>query len=204
MKGVAVVYKECKTEQSAKRQYAVEQAFLELLLTKEYKEITVSELCESLAIPRKAFYRYFDDKEGVLSAMIHHTLVRYGEFSANSTSARRTVKREIEQFFAYWKDEPQRKLLVALDRSNLLNTLISMSINFSSSRLLNLSKFFGSDDANISEEMFCFVITGLMSLMLSWYRDGYKRTTADMANITCRLLTLPIFPNLSEWGIYDE
>ena len=198
------MYKECKTEQSAKRQYDLEQAFLELLLAKEYKEITISELCETVGIPRKAFYRYFDDKEGILHALIHHTLVRYGEFSAASTQSRRTVKNEIEQFFAFWKADSQRKLLVALSKRDLLNYLISISINFSGSRLLNLAKFFNEEDREITNELFCFIITGLMSLMISWYNDGYKRSTAQMADITCRLLTAPIFPNLSEWGIYNE
>lgn len=198
------MYKECKTEQSAKRQYEVEQAFLDLLLTKSYNEITVCELCKLADIPRKAFYRYFDDKEGVLHALIHHTLVRYGEFSAKSTNARRTVRSEIEQFFLYWKEETPKKLLKALDGSDLLNELISLSIDFSSSRLLNLSKFFGEEDSKIGKEMFCFTITGLMALMLSWHREGYSRSTTEMANITCRLLTAPIFPNLSEWGIYEE
>ena len=198
------MYKECKTEQSAKRQYEVEQAFLDLLLTKHYKEITVSELCTFADIPRKAFYRYFDDKEGVLRALIHHTLVRYGEFSAKTTTARRTVTREIEQFFMYWKEETPRKLLKALDGSDLLSELISTSIDFSSSRLLNLNKFLNEEDREISNDMFCFIITGLMALMLSWHREGYKKTTAEMASITCRLLTSPIFPSLSEWGIYEE
>ena len=198
------MFKECKTEQSAKRQYEIEQTFLELLLTKEYKDITVSELCETANIPRKAFYRYFDDKEGVLYAMIHHTLIRYGEYSAGFSTSRRTVKGEIEQFFSYWKVDSQRKLLVALDNSDMLNLLISLSINFSNSRLLDLGKFFNSDDAEIKDEMFVFVITGLMSLMISWHKGGYERTTEEMAEITCRLLTSPIFPNLREWGIYSE
>jgi AcrR family transcriptional regulator len=201
---VYAVYKECKTEQSAKRQYDVEQVFLDLLLTKNYNEITVCELCTLANIPRKAFYRYFDDKAGVLHALIHHTLIRYGEFSAKSTNARRTVKSEIEQFFLYWKENKQRKLLKALGDSDLLNELISISIDFSNSRLLNLNKFFDEEDSKISEEIFCFIITGLMALMLSWHREGYKRPTSEMAEITCRLLTAPVFPNLSEWGIYDE
>ena len=150
------MYKECKTEQSAKRQYEVEQTFLELLLVKEYKEITISELCEAANIPRKAFYRYFDDKEGVLYAMIHHTLVRYGEYSASFATTRRTVKGEIEQFFSYWKMDSQRKLLMALDRCNMLNLLISLSINFSNSRLLNVGKFFNSDDDEIKNSCFHF------------------------------------------------
>ena len=198
------MYKECKTEKSAKRQYEIEQAFLDLLLSKHYKEITVCELCNIANIPRKAFYRYFDDKEGVLRALIHHTLVRYGEFSAKSTNARRTVTSEIEQFFMYWKEELPRKLLKALNDSDLLNELISISIDFSSSRLLNLNKFLNEEDKKISKDMFCFIITGLMALMLSWHREGYERTTAEMASITCRLLTAPIFPSLSEWGIYEE
>ena len=53
------MYKLCKTEQSAARQRQLEEGLLTVMLTRRYDEISVSDLCDDLAIPRKSFYRYF-------------------------------------------------------------------------------------------------------------------------------------------------
>ena len=68
------MYKQCKTERSAKRQREIELAFLNLMETTAYEDISVTLLCQSIDIPRKAFYRYFDTKEDALHALIDHTL----------------------------------------------------------------------------------------------------------------------------------
>ena len=62
------MYKMCKTEQSAQRQHLLEQGLLKAMLTHHYDEISVSDLCQSIGIPRKSFYRYFSGKDGALHA----------------------------------------------------------------------------------------------------------------------------------------
>ena len=94
------MYKLCKTEQSANRQRALEQGLLQAMLTCQYDEISVSDLCAQLNIPRKAFYRYFDGKEGALHALIDHTLMSYEFFpAAYMEGEKRTLERDLEQFF---------------------------------------------------------------------------------------------------------
>ena len=53
------MYKLCKSEQSARRQRELELGLLEAMQTQLYEDISISELCDRLAIPRKSFYRYF-------------------------------------------------------------------------------------------------------------------------------------------------
>ena len=60
------MYKQCRTEQSAVRQRQLEQGLMEAMMKKKYEEISVTDLCVELGIPRKAFYRYFSDKDGAL------------------------------------------------------------------------------------------------------------------------------------------
>ena len=71
------MYKMCKTEQSARRQRELELGLLEAMKTQRYEDISISELCGTLGIPRKTFYRYFDSKDGALYGMIDHTLLDY-------------------------------------------------------------------------------------------------------------------------------
>ena len=74
------MYKLCKTEQSAKRQREIENCLFEIMKGKHYEEITITEICERMSMPRKAFYRYFDSKEDALSALIDHSMAEYGGF----------------------------------------------------------------------------------------------------------------------------
>ena len=59
-RSVGRMYKLCKTEQSANRQRSLEQGLLQAMQIKHFDEISVSDLCAQLDVPRKAFYRYFD------------------------------------------------------------------------------------------------------------------------------------------------
>ena len=45
------------------------------------EEISVSDLCDRLNIPRKSFYRYFSSKDGALFALLDHTLMEFETFS---------------------------------------------------------------------------------------------------------------------------
>ena len=58
------MYNLCKTEQSALRQRQIEDTLLSEMAVRRYEGISVSDLCQKSAIPRKAFYRYFSSKEG--------------------------------------------------------------------------------------------------------------------------------------------
>ena len=80
----ADMYKLCKTEQSAKRQREIEMALLNLMSKKSYSEISITELCKNLGMPRKTFYRYFESKEDTLYALIEHTMNEYQYFFTDS------------------------------------------------------------------------------------------------------------------------
>ena len=81
------MYKLCKTEQSAKRQREIEGKLLALMWQKHFDDISITELCEFVGMPRKSFYRYFDSKEDALEALIDHTLGEYTGFNRAGASA---------------------------------------------------------------------------------------------------------------------
>lgn len=196
------MYKLCKTEQSAKRQKEIEEHFLTALETKKYEDITVSELCERAGVPRKAFYRYFDTKEDVALALIDHMLAGYDSYVQKKTkNAGRTVASELESFFAFWLDGDARRLLVAVIKNSLEGHLIQRSINFSVSEMPSIRRFMSSDADDSATLIFRFVITGLMSVMLSWFKAGCRESPREMARVVQRLVAEPIFPNLETYGI---
>ena len=83
------MYKLCKSEQSATRQKQLEQGLLKVMLTQRYEDISVSDLCTAMDIPRKSFYRYFSGKDGALHALIDHTMISYESFSISQRVQRK-------------------------------------------------------------------------------------------------------------------
>lgn len=196
------MYKLCKTEESAKRQREMEQALLRMMLDHRYEEISVSELCAALAIPRKAFYRYFDSKDDALHALLDHTLEEFALFEANrSLNEPRSLRGELEQFFQFWY--VHRALLDALERNSMTGVLLDTAIHFPLRNMVSPEKFLPQDSAWMRPRVFRFAICGLMVGVLEWYRGGFEETATAMSAMACRMLSRPLFPNLRSLGIME-
>ena len=160
------MYKLCKTEKTAKRQRTIEHKMLELMKQKPYESITVTELCESLDMPRKAFYRYFDSKESTLKGLIEHTLSEFVEAGKEAVLPR-SAQRELEQFFVFWYE--RRELLSVLDKNGMLGMILDSSVSFPINNIVSLAKILPDDDEYARVHIFRFAIGGIVSIMLDWY-----------------------------------
>lgn len=186
------MYKLCKTEQSARRQRELEQGLLAAMGTHRYEEITVSDLCDQLNIPRKSFYRYFSSKDGALHALIDHTLLEFEGFSAGEgTVAKRTYQLDLERFFRFWKE--RRALLDALARSGISGTLVMRSIDHAMSDVGMPLRFLPQQERLAKEHATMFGVCGLMSMVLNWHNNGFLLSETQMASIAVELLTKPLF-----------
>ena len=194
------MYKLCKTEQSARRQREIEHCVFEIMKEKHFDEITITEICERMTMPRKAFYRYFDSKEDALAALIDHSMSEYNGFSVDrSGETRRSLILELEEYFIFWYEK--QELLRALDKSGLMGHLIDRTVSFPIGDRINVEKFLPNDDYHIREMVIRFALSGLVYIMIGWYRDGFKVSTYSMAEVACRLLRDPLFSQLKEFGI---
>ena len=81
------MYKICQTEQSIRRQRELEAGLLKMLQKRRYEDISVSDLCGELQIPRKSFYRYFSNKDGALMALLDHTLMEFEQSQGQTLEA---------------------------------------------------------------------------------------------------------------------
>lgn len=188
------MYKICKTEQSQKRQREIENVLFELLKKKNYEDITVSEICDDLEMPRKSFYRYFDSKDDVLTALLDHTMMKYGGFK--NSDKHWNIKKELEQFYNFWYNN--RELLEILDKNRLINKLFECAAKFPIKDIISISKYLPNENEWTKIRIFEFAIFGLLFEAINWYREGFKTDISDMAEISCRLLSQPLFPNLDK------
>ena len=156
-----------------------------------------------MSMPRKAFYRYFDSKDDTLYALIEHTMAEYNDFPASLDKSKvRTLRREIEKYFAFWKDH--KLLLDALYKNNMLEKIIDVSVGFPINDMVSIKKFLPDDNDWAREKIFKFAVCGLVFQMLDWYKDGFKTSISDMARLACRTLSKPLFPDLDKLGIVLE
>lgn len=193
--GGIIVYKLCKTEQSAARQRQLELGLLEAMGTHHYEQITVSDLCEWMQIPRKSFYRYFSGKDGALHALIDHTLLEYSAGSGYWVPVKKnSTRRELEELFRFWKANKQ--LLDALNRNGLSGVLIERAIGYA----LDVAGLNRREDQKAilteQEHMTVFASCGLMSMIVQWHDGGYALSPQQMALIAQRILTKPLLEEL--------
>lgn len=192
------LYKLCKTEQSARRQRKLEEGLLSLMLQKPYEEITIIELCDTLQIPRKSFYRYFTGKDGALYALIDHTLMDYESFAQPcSADQQRTLESDMQRFFLFWMEK--KPLLDALARSGMSSVLLDRSVHHALEETGGLQRFLPAENREMGRYVILFAVCGMMTMALNWHRTGYKESPERLAQITSRLLSAPLFPDVERY-----
>ena len=190
------MYKLCKTEQSAKRQREIENVLLELMLKKHYDEISVSEICDAADMPRKSFYRYFDGKEGVKQSLLHHAMTDFSAFQdSRRTKKARTLHEEFEDFFTFWKSK--KELLDAFEKSGLIGLLIESATFYAMEEFSGIERYMSDSTVREKEMTYHFAISGMLAMIINWYRSGFVETVPNIARTTTRIITRPIFENLT-------
>ena len=186
------MYKLCKTEQSARRQQEIEEGLLAMMRKHLYEDISVSDLCGQLGIPRKSFYRYFGSKEDALYGLIDHRLMTYEtNYTGTHNFGNPAINLDINWFFTFWLT--QKDLLDALERSNLSGMLVQRSLYHSRN-----AEIFAQAPADYTkadtEITTSFIVCGLMSTVLQWHHEGYPQTPGEMAETAYKMLTRPLIP----------
>ncbi len=185
------MYKQCRTEQSSSRQRQLEQGLLQIMLKKHYDEITVTDMCRELGIPRKAFYRYFSDKDGALQSMVDHAIMDFDTYtSVNSIWELQDAQKYMEKILGYWITH--KDLLDALTKSNLSGILVQQAIRYTQ-ELDSMPLIMSSVDSRLRNYGTLFIVCGLMSMIIRWHQDGFQPEVEQVAAAALRLLSEPLF-----------
>lgn len=185
------MYKQCQTESSARRQRELEQGLLSVMQRKRFEEISVSDLCEEIGVPRKSFYRYFSGKDGALFALIDHALMDYDIYNMFEPEKKmETPLGYMERVFTYWIQH--RDLLDALQKSGLSGVLIQRAVEFTN-ELDTIPRFLQIKDRRLREYGTMFMVCGLMTMIVQWHHDNFYSSAEEMARLAMELLTQPMF-----------
>lgn len=183
------MYKLCKTEQSSARQRELEQGLLRQMYHRRYEDISISDLCDHLNIPRKTFYRYFSGKDGALFSLLDHTIMEFYETGTIEGLKGSTPLGDLERFFAFWYEK--RTLLDVLYRSSLTGTLVERCTLLARNEQLAPSVTKGWD--NLKQDIaISFVVCGLLSMVFRWQQEGFCATAKEMADVATAMLSRPL------------
>lgn len=186
------MYKLCKTEGSTQRQREIEQILLSLMREKSYDEISVTEICDRANMPRKSFYRYFDGKEGAMQSLLYHTMSEFNSFRLGGS---RKISEEFEDLFSFWKSK--KDFLEAFDKSNLIGLVVESANSYAMKEFSDVKKYLSENESYEKVFAYQFVIYGLMTMTINWYRGGFVESVPNMARTATRIITKPLFENLS-------
>lgn len=181
------MYKLCKTEQSAARQRQLEKGLMELMLEKSYDEISVIDLCHRMQIPRKAFYRYFTNKDGALFALLDHTMLEF--YAKGLRGAGGTAIGDLKEFFLFW--HTHRDLLEALERSHLSGMMIERATILAQREKLMPRKIL-SWSLDLQGVAMSFAVSGLMSMVFQWHHQNYQISPEEITHVAISMLTKPL------------
>lgn len=185
------MYKICQTEASAKRQRELENGLLMLMLKRRYEDISVSDLCDYMQIPRKSFYRYFSSKDGALVALLDHTLADFFEAPLSEARTRGTALGDLDLYFQFWYE--RKSLLDALQRNSLSGFLVERANAFAV-REGHLPSHFKSWSQEIQSLAMSFSVCGLMSMVIQWHRQNFLLSPEEMMKLAITILSNPLLP----------
>lgn len=146
-------------------------------------------------MPRKTFYRYFDGKDAVFTALTDQIMLDYEQYTGPyAEGEKRTSEKEMEKMFLFWYEH--RELLSAIVRSNMMGLTLEqfMETGYAErlgKRLVNLPEL--EDDSKIFRMTTFFTTSGLFVILLDWLRRGCEESPKEMAAMTVQLLTRPLY-----------
>lgn len=184
------MYKQCKNRQAIQRQASIAQCLLDMVREVPYREISVCALCQRAQVPRKGFYRYFDSKEDVVSFLLDQAME---EGTRQSWSESFTEHLDAEEYMANWFEywHSQSALLKLIKQDGLYSTFVQRSLQYMGTLSEGEPEW---DLNNLRYARNLFVTSGMMALLLSWDRTGYKESAAEVARQVVNLLHKPLFP----------
>ena len=120
--------------------------------------------------------------------MIDHTIMDFtGEFYSDEPQ---TVLSTLEHFFCFWHS--QKRLLDALDHSGLTGVLLQRSVVKATEEDLLPKQLFYVRPHISNHYIIYFLISGLLSMVFLWYRNGFQESERQLALAASQLITHPL------------
>ena len=183
----------CHTVYAIQKKEQIENSLMNLMVTQQYQDIRVTDICREAGIPRRTFYHYFDSKAAVLDAVIETMMQQcFLGVTFDYHLGQEHMKNRFVQIFKFWEGENRRKL-DALIHSNLESTLMAWSYKWIRQEQINAFRNSMSLDPKTVEIVLKIGTTDFFALLFHWSQGGYQETPEEMATYAVWVLPQALF-----------
>ena len=172
-----------RTERTKK---AITEAFTDLIIEKEYSEITVTELAECAGINRKTFYSHYECIEDVLDEMQLEIAERIVEIYLSKNHESFDVKAFSETLMAILEENYSlyRRILVANSYRFFSRNIKDLLKDSFLTKLTNASDI-DKEEMNLMAE---FCVTGLAKIYKVWFENPSGISEERVTELAGRML----------------
>lgn len=156
------------------------QGLVELLREAEYKDISVTRLCDHVQISRRTFYRNFETIEDALAYYVAGIMDHFvKELQKHADDDFKTVARA---YFTFW--EKHARLLMLLNKNSLIHIVFTQYIHYLHQfpKTLWLNGQAPPEEGSFSVRL-AFISGGLWSVLTYWISSGCKQSPTELADI---------------------
>ena len=159
-------------------------AVFELLETRSYAHISVTDICAKAGVARKTFYRNFDSKTSVVERLVDQVFYEFMQKYDFKTSGARKI-------YQYWYDYILCTREFALiffdpDLYVFITEKIRECVEIERAETLHNSASF---DPMLGDYYLKFAAAGIASIMREWMKNDCQTPAKTMAALTARLLS---------------
>lgn len=172
-----IMYKTHKNPIALKSQFLLSKTLIELMQEKDYKTISISELCLAAGVSRKTFYRNFD----VIDDIFDFTLDNFFRELEENIRESDSLEEIMHQFYRFCQSH--HTIMRTLYDNNLFSLLEFKFADFIRHHFENSPDLAGAD-RHISD----FVIGGLSFLVFSWAQNGFSESADEIAESSYNIL----------------
>lgn len=157
-----------KTRREAFAREYITQALMLLLKDREYRDISITEICQKAGVARVSFYRNFESKDDILIKEVEAVTDEFLERSKISYKNDSTV-RYFEKLFIHM--ESNRQLCTALRRAGLIHV-----VKDEFDRV-----FLNNYKLEYDRYKSVFISGGIYNVFYFWFINGCREKPHDLA-----------------------
>ena len=151
-------------------QERVVNAFLMLLKTEKYCDISITQIVQEAKLSRKTFYRNFHDKADVLNHLSNLLFLEFRKKLKNISEL--TNYKIIESYFSFWYDK--REILEIFYYNNLIYLIFEIHLEKIKLLYLELPCYTELPQNSYKNSV---IIGSCFGMLMQWLKDGF--TSSD-------------------------
>lgn len=156
-----------------------------------YNQITVFEICKQAGVPRKTFYRYFENKEDVFSLICDDLRVQYETYlRPYGCGEKYTMEKDIEKLFML--NKRHEALWNLVQRDNMSAMVIEWGVLKIVEKGQKKSENESMPDSAVRQMRISFYAR-IVCHFLWMEKRGYTISEKEAAEVAVKLVSVPLY-----------